>query len=241
MYCSHCGAQNPEDSKECIECGRTIGHKKKETASADEPVPVLSEQEPRAEPAASHAAGHIFCPYCGMKNSGGDSNCAACGRPLRALTGQDNARTGAGGQYGAAQPGRQPPPGGYGQYQQYAPPGAPPQSTLVQLKDYFIHNLIITIVSFICCCQPISFILGIIGMVISNSAKNKLSFGDINGAEDSANTAKILFYISLAFILISIIGSILYLFFVIGFSSFAGTFEGAMNNMGHMNQQLNSF
>lgn len=257
MYCSHCGAQNPEDAEKCIACGRDIGHKRRRRA--EERAPEVSgaakpeEQKPSemsaaaegASEEAAHAqepAEHVFCPYCGAKNNKGDNNCRACGRPLRALTGQGTSYTpgSAGAGYDAMQSGRQQAGGAYAPaYQQYGQP-APPQAA-AEINDFFVPNLIMTIVSFVCCCQPISFILGIVGMVNGNSAKSKIAYGDINGAQDSANTSRILFFIGLAFLAVSIIGAILYVFFVIGIASASGEFEQLFQNMEEMNRQMNQY
>ena len=67
------------------------------------------------------------------------------------------------------------------QYQQ--PTGTPP-------KDWKVESIILTILSILCCCNPLSLICGIIGIVNASKVSNAFYRGDHIGADEAAKSAK---------------------------------------------------
>jgi hypothetical protein len=78
-------------------------------------------------------------------------------------------------------------------YQQpYAAPpaGGPYSGGMVPPKNYLTEAIIVTIVSFLCCCSPVSIILGIIAIVKANSVNSEFASGNMNEAIRNATAAK---------------------------------------------------
>jgi hypothetical protein len=77
-------------------------------------------------------------------------------------------------------------------YQQpYAPPaGGLYSGGMIPPKDYLTESIIVTIISFLCCCSPISAILGIIAIVKANNVNTEFASGNINEAISNADAAK---------------------------------------------------
>jgi len=83
-------------------------------------------------------------------------------------------------------------------------------------KTWLTESVVITALSATICCNIISLILGIIGIVKANSVKNKFMQGDFAGAESDSNSAKIMVIIGGILVAISAIFSIIYLVIVLG-------------------------
>ncbi len=92
----------------------------------------------------------------------------------------------------------------------------------ITVQDFFTHNVIITICSVLCCGCP-GLITSLIGLVFSSKARTAAAAGDIVNAQSSANTARIMFYISLALVIISIIFWIIYTAFFGGILAMMGS------------------
>jgi hypothetical protein len=76
-------------------------------------------------------------------------------------------------------------------YQQpYAPAGGPYGGGMIPPKNYLTESIIVTVISFLCCCSPISIILGIIAIVKANSVNSEFESGNIKEAISNADTAK---------------------------------------------------
>ena len=105
--------------------------------------------------------------------------------------------------YGYQQPVQQSP---YGQMY----PSNDPQQPMP--KTWKTESIIITVLSGTICCNIITLILGIIGIVKANSVETKYRTGDIMGAKNDSSTAKILFIISA--VLIAFIAIIYILVFI---------------------------
>ncbi|MDR3252235.1 MAG: CD225/dispanin family protein [Tannerella sp.] len=63
---------------------------------------------------------------------------------------------------------------------------------LVMPKNYLTEAIIVTVVTFLCCCNPISLVLGIIAIVKANAVTTDFARGDMNSAINNASTAKTL-------------------------------------------------
>jgi hypothetical protein len=73
-------------------------------------------------------------------------------------------------------------------YQQ--PEGSVYGGSMIPPKNYLTESIIVTVVSFLCCCSPISIILGIIAIVKANNVNSEFERGNVNEAISEANTAK---------------------------------------------------
>lgn len=98
-------------------------------------------------------------------------------------------------QYGAPQPQYGPAQSNYAQPQYGRPHGPMP-------ADWKTANIIITIISVLCCCNPISLVTGIVGIVKSSNVRTLYNTGNQAEAEQMAASAKMWFFISLALMLV---------------------------------------
>lgn len=71
---------------------------------------------------------------------------------------------------------------------QYGPSSNQPQQ--VMPKTWFTECLIVTILSALCCCNPVGLFTGIYSIIKANSSKNKYMRGDVNGSATDGATAK---------------------------------------------------
>lgn len=71
---------------------------------------------------------------------------------------------------------------------QYGPSSNQPQQ--VMPKTWFTECLIVTILSALCCCNPVGLFTGIYSIVKANSSKNKYMRGDASGSATDGATAK---------------------------------------------------
>ena len=67
--------------------------------------------------------------------------------------------------------------------QPYAPQGFPP-------KNWMTESIIFTVLSVVCCCNPIALITGIIAIVNAGKVNGMFQSGNTQGATESASTAK---------------------------------------------------
>ena len=119
-------------------------------------------------------------------------------------------------QYGQSQPqqpqgyGQQ--PQGYGQQPQqaqqpygYGSPYAQPQYASnnapsaggIMPKSWMAESVIITLISLLCCCNPISLITGIVAIVMASQVKGNFNRGDMADAERLSKNARTWFLISI--------------------------------------------
>lgn len=83
-----------------------------------------------------------------------------------------------------------PPPPGPG----YAPAGVPPGTPI---PNYLVQSILITL----CCCLP----LGIVAIIFSAQVNSKLAVGDVAGAQDASNKARLFCWLGFGLGLIAII------------------------------------
>jgi len=71
---------------------------------------------------------------------------------------------------------------------QYGPSNQPGQQ--VMPKNWFTECVLVTILSALCCCNPVGLFTGIFSIFKANSSKNKYMRGDANGAALDGAAAK---------------------------------------------------
>ena len=101
--------------------------------------------------------------------------------------------------YGQQPYGQQP----YGQ-QPYAPQSFPP-------KNWMTESIIFTVLSVICCCNPIALITGIVAIVNAGKVNGMFASGNVTGATESAKTAKMWALITLGILVVGAIISTIWL------------------------------
>ena len=138
----------------------------------------------------------MICPKCGAQNMDGVSFCGSCGAQMLSYTPitpeqpQQNANYS---QQPQQQFQQQPP-----QYQQ--PQQSPSYSAgsvgnsnydAFPPKNYQTEAIVVTIISFLCCCGSlISVILGIIAIVKANNVNTEFARGNYLAAKSNADAAK---------------------------------------------------
>jgi hypothetical protein len=68
--------------------------------------------------------------------------------------------------------------------------GRPINGGMIPPKNYMVESIVVTVISFLCCCSPISIILGIIAIVKANNVNAEFERGNINEALGNADAAK---------------------------------------------------
>jgi hypothetical protein len=133
----------------------------------------------------------MFCPQCGAANTDNTAQCSQCGTPLQPL-------------------------------QAYVPPQAvpapqasgavPPQPYSGEpIPNYLWQAIVCTVLGLMCC---LSLPFGIVAIVFSTQVNSKLAYGDIVGAKDSSNKAKIFCWVSIG--IFGVIGIVYMLFIILG-------------------------
>jgi hypothetical protein len=151
-----------------------------------------------------------------MQNMDGVTFCGHCGAQMAFQTPPQSSQV-----YTEASPNKQP------SSQPYASPaGGPYSGGMIPPKNYLTESIIVTIVSFLCCCSPISVILGIIAIVKANNVNAEFEAGNINEAISHADAAKKLT------IWAAVLSLLFYIIYVISYLAFfavvikeAGGFE----------------
>lgn len=205
MICSRCGAQNMDGVTFCGSCGAQM-----ETPSQTQ---TFIQQQPMNEQ-----------PDVNQPDATGTSPTTS--EP-----------------YGSGQPGNQPYAGGQPAADQpmhnsstattYATPGGGPSNGgLVMPKNYMVEAIIVTVVSMLCCCSPISVILGIIAIIKANNVNPEFERGNLTEAISNSESAKKLTIwaagIAVAFCIILFV---LYFAFLGALINEAGGFDSLLNNM----------
>jgi hypothetical protein len=99
---------------------------------------------------------------------------------------------------------------------------------MVPPKNYLTESIIVTVVSFICCCSPVSIILGIIAIVKANNVNAEFESGNINEAICNADSAKKL---ALWAAILAVVFPILYIIVYLVFFAVAFSEAGGLNHL----------
>jgi hypothetical protein len=144
----------------------------------------------------------MICSKCGANNIEGQTFCGSCGSPLESgisipAEPQDNYQK-AEKTYNADVTNAY-----------TTPPGGPSNGGMVKPKSYLTESIIVTVISAFCCCMmnPISLVLGIIGIVKANKVDSSFNTGNASEAIQNAEAAKKLV---LWAVIIGVAGAILY-------------------------------
>jgi hypothetical protein len=97
-----------------------------------------------------------------------------------------------------------------GGYAYTVPSGGPSNGGMVLPKNYMTESIVVTIISFLCCCSPISVILGIIAIVKANNVNSEFERRNMTEALSNADSAKKL---TIWAAVISVVFYILYMIF----------------------------
>ena len=172
------------------------------------------------------------CSKCGAQNIDGVTFCGSCGAtmvthvpptpPPPPETPQQNFQNVGSNQQQS-----------YGQQQPYntGQPQIPYNGGMVMPKDYMTESIIVTVITLICCCSPISVILGIIAIIKANGVKSEFEKGDMNAAINNSEAAKKLtMWAAIVAVGYIIIITILYFFFWAALIAEAGGFDALLNN-----------
>lgn len=73
---------------------------------------------------------------------------------------------------------------------QYGPSNNQPSNNQVMPKNWLTECIIVTVISALCCCNPVAIITGIVSIVKANGSKNKYMTGDITGSAKDGSSAK---------------------------------------------------
>lgn len=142
------------------------------------------------------------CSKCGAQNMEGVSFCGNCGAQMESVpqtpeTPQQPIANEGGYNPSSQSSGQQPPTtgnggqGGYNPSTMYSTPaGGPSNGGMVTPKNYMVEAIVVTVISFLCCCSPISVILGIIAIVKANNVNPEFEKGNLNEAISNADAAK---------------------------------------------------
>lgn len=144
------------------------------------------------------------CPKCGAQNVDGVTFCGSCGAQMQSHISQTPEAPQQNQQ--PSQQGQQPQPSYQQQVQQpgqpygnggvppgsyaYTTPGGPLNGGMVPPKNYMTESIVVTVISFLCCCSPISIILGIIAIIKANNVNSEFERGNMNEAISNADSAK---------------------------------------------------
>ena len=155
----------------------------------------------------------MYCIKCGTQNPEDSTYCVSCGAPLNQES--PSSATNNFQQPQQQAPTYQTPTSGYVN-NSYQPvnngvQGAPVQNNMVLS--------VITLVLSVFCCNIVSIVLSIIATVFSTQVAQKQALGNTDDAIKTAKNAKLLALISIGFMVLEIIGTIIY--FVIVFAALA--------------------
>jgi len=127
----------------------------------------------------------MFCPQCGAANPENAAQCSQCGTALQPVQGYT------------------PPP------QAPSQPQAPQPYAGEPIPNYLWQSIVCTVLGLVCC---LSLPFGIVAIVFSTQVNSKLAYGDIAGAKDASNKAKIFCWVAIG--IFGVIG-VLYMVMII--------------------------
>ena len=73
---------------------------------------------------------------------------------------------------------------------QYGPSNNQPNQRQAMPKNWLTECLVVTVLSALCCCNPVGLFTGIFSIFKAYSSKNKYMSGDVTGSANDAATAK---------------------------------------------------
>ena len=120
------------------------------------------------------------CPNCGTSNLDNSAICVNCGRSLAPAAAQSYT----------------PPPPPAPSY------GGAPAATGPQIPNYLVQSILVTL----CCCLP----LGVVAIIFAAQVNTKLAQGDLAGAMDASQKAKLFCWIALGLGLVAILISVVF-------------------------------
>lgn len=196
MFCKNCGAEIPDGSAFCGNCGMK--------ASAEpvqqEPVNQYASPDPqayRAEPTS------VDAPRACVESKPEPQPQYTQPEPQPQYTQPQYAQPEPQPQYAQPQY-AQPEPPQYNSQPVYnaqpVPPAAPVSATLW---------IILNILMLLCGCCTVNGILGLIGLIFAVQANNAGKVGDVVTAQKKLKTSKILFFVSLGLLVVSVIIAII--------------------------------
>jgi uncharacterized membrane protein YvbJ len=163
------------------------------------------------------------CPKCGAQNMDRATFCGNCGARIEHQP--QSSETPHQSYYNEALYNQQSSP-----YQQpYATPpaGGSYNGGMVPPKNYLTEAIIVTVISALCCCSPISIILGIIAIVKANNVNSDFESGNMNEAIRNSDSAKNLtLWAAIIAVILSIVGIVIALV-----TGLAGTYIDLLENM----------
>lgn len=130
------------------------------------------------------------CPNCGTSNLDNATLCIHCGRPLTTPSGSYTVPPAPPLEPESSSYTPPPPPPPSSQQGGYTPTPVPPRPTggpAGPIPNYLVQSILVTL----CCCLP----LGIVAIVFAAQVNSKLAAGDIAGAMDASQKAKLFCWI----------------------------------------------
>ena len=135
----------------------------------------------------------MICPKCGAQNIDGVTFCGNCGSVMKQPT--PTAPNYQQSPQGTAsnRPFNQQPPSGNATNASYSTYiGGPLSGGMIPPKNYMTEAIVVTVISALCCCSPVSLILGIIAIIKANEVNQTFIRGYYDQSIKDANSAKLL-------------------------------------------------
>jgi hypothetical protein len=133
----------------------------------------------------------MFCPQCGAANPDNATQCSQCGTAMQPVQGYV-------------------PPAPQAPYPGQAP--QPPQPyTGEPIPNYLWQAIVCTVLGLMCC---LSLPFGIVAIVFSTQVNSKLAYGDLAGAKDASNKAKIFCWVSIG--IFGVVGVLYMMLMILG-------------------------
>jgi len=148
----------------------------------------------------------MICPKCGAQNMDGVSFCGSCGASMASNV----------------------------PFTPYVPqPNVyQPHVPLIAPKNWMTEAILVTVITFLCCCSPISLVLGIIAIIKANSVNDLFSRGIYDEANSNAEMAKKLtMWAGIVAAVYVVLFTVFYWLFLDAIINEAGGLEDLLNSM----------
>ena len=146
----------------------------------------------------------MICQKCGAQNMDGVTFCGSCGAQLASRV----------------------------SFAPEAPIQNVQNNMMLPPKNWMTEAVIATIVTFVCCCSPISVILGIIAIVKANNVNSEFARGNFEEANRNAQSAKNLtMWAAIVAVIFYVLFAILYFVFFAAVISQAGGLTEFLNSL----------